>query len=136
MINLLTIVKIKYRISRGQGWIYYVKDIVYVFVAIYAIEDILRRFGISDPILIKWLFITMPPLYFILCYIIGWFDEKKGIWKLESVYGSKDLNPYMERLNEMVKEIHNEVVKIDNNLMKEYDKNYERKLDEYIKKDK
>lgn len=120
------VVKIKYRIGRGQSWVIYFKDAVYVYIAVLAMEDLLKRFGIVDPNLIKYMLITLVPFYFLSCYMIGWFDEKKGIWKLESVYGSQDLNPYMERLNEMVKEIHNEIVKIDNSLMKEYDKNYER----------
>jgi hypothetical protein len=119
------IVKVKYRISRGQSWVVYLKDAVYVYIAILALEDLLKRFGIVDPALIKYLLIIMVPGYFLGCYIIGWLDEHWGIWKMESVYGSKDLNPYMERLNEMVKEIHEAVVKIDNELMIEYNKKYD-----------
>jgi len=118
------IVKVKYRVSRGQSWVIYFKDAVYVYIAVLALEDLLKRFGIVDPNLIKYLLITLVPAYFIGCYTIGWFDEHFGIWKMESVWGSKDLNPFMERLNKMIEEIHSVVVKIDNELMKEYEKKY------------
>jgi hypothetical protein len=123
------VVKTKYRVGRGQSWIAYFKDAVYVYIAILALEDLLKRFGIVDPLLIRYLLIIMVPLYFIFCYILGWFDEIKGIWKLESIYGSQNLNPYFERLNEMVKEIHATVVKMDNELMIEYKNKYEKKYE-------
>lgn len=119
------VVKTKYRVGRGQSWVIYFKDVIYVYIAVLALEDLLRRFGISDPNLIKYLIIIMVPIYFLGCYIIGWLDEHWGIWKLESVYGSKNLNPFLERLNSDIKEIHNEVVKIDNSLNKEYESKYE-----------
>lgn len=124
-----SIVKIKYRVSRGQSWVIYFKDAVYVYIAILALEDLLKRFGIIDPNLIKYLLITMVPMYFVACWLIGYLDEKWGIWKMESVWGSKDLNPFMERLNEMIKEIHSSVVKIDNELMIEYKNKYEKKYE-------
>lgn len=105
------IVKIRYRISRGQSWLYYIKDIAYVGIALYLIEDVLKKFGITDPTLFKYLYIITPIAYFIGCYIIGYFDEKYGIWKKESIYGSKDLNPFMENLNTKIEEIHEKVVK-------------------------
>jgi hypothetical protein len=120
-----SVVKIKYRVSRGQSWVIYFKDAVYVYIAVLALEDLLKRFGIVDPNLIKYLLITLVPAYFLCCYVIGWLDEHWGIWKMESVWGSKDLNPFMERLNEMVKGIHIAVVKTDNKIMKEYEKRYE-----------
>jgi hypothetical protein len=120
------IVRIKYRISRGQSWVAYLKDAVYVYIAILALEDLLKRFDIVDPLLIKYLLIIMVPVYFFCCFVIGWLDEIKGIWKLEAIYGSQQLNPYFERLNKMVEEIHGVVVKIDNEIMTEYRDKYER----------
>jgi hypothetical protein len=35
----------------------------------------------------QWLYFIAVPGYFIACYLIGWMDEKKGIWKHESTYG-------------------------------------------------
>jgi hypothetical protein len=128
------IVRTKYRISRGQSWVAFFKDAVYVYIAILALEDLLKRFGIVDPILIKYLLIIMVPLYFLGCYIVGLLDERWGIWKMESVWGSRELNPFMERLNEMIKEIHESVVKIDNELMIEYKNKYEKKYEEKYEK--
>jgi len=48
--------------------------------------------------------------------------------------GSRELNPFMERLNEMIKEIHESVVKIDNELMIEYKNKYEKKYEEKYEK--
>jgi hypothetical protein len=123
------VVKTKYRVSRGQSWIAYFKDGVYVYIAILALEDLLKRFGIVDPLLIRYLLIIMVPGYFLGCYCIGFLDEHWGIWKMESIWGNKDLNPFMERLNEMIKEIHAVVVKIDNEIMVEYEKKYNRTKD-------
>ncbi len=93
------IVKVRVRIGRGQGWLYYIKDIAYVFLTLYFIEDILRRFGLDNPMLFRYLYIILPISYFIACYVIGYLDEKYGIWKMESVFGSKDLNPFMAQLD-------------------------------------
>ncbi len=97
-----TVVKTRNRIGRGQGWLYYIKDIAYVFITIYFIEDILRRWGINDPEIFRIMYIIFPILYFISCYIIGFLDEKYGIWKLESIWGSRDLNPFMKEIDEKI----------------------------------
>jgi hypothetical protein len=96
------VVKIKARIARGQGWLYYIKDIAYVFLTLYFIEDILRKFGLDNPILFRYLYIIVPIGYFIACYLIGYLDEKHGIWKMEAVYGSKNLNPFMEQIDKKI----------------------------------
>jgi hypothetical protein len=93
------VVKIRARIGRGQGWLYYIKDVAYVSITLYIFEDVLKRFGIDDPLVFKYLYILLPIAYFAACYVIGFLDEKYGIWKMEAVYGSKDLNPFMERMD-------------------------------------
>ncbi len=105
------LVKIKARIGRGQGWLYYIKDIAYVFLTLYFIEDILRKFGLDNPLLFRYLYILVPIGYFIACYIIGFLDEKYGIWKMEAVYGSKDLNPYNQEMRDEVHKIYEKVIK-------------------------
>ena len=32
-------------------------------------------------------------IYFIVCYFIGWLDEKVGFWKQEAAYSVEELNP-------------------------------------------
>ncbi len=96
---IASVVRVKARVARGQGWLYYIKDIAYVFIVLYAMEDILRKFGIDDPQAFRYFYIIMPVLYFVACYYIGYLDEVYGIWKAEAVYGSKDLNPFFERLD-------------------------------------
>lgn len=95
-----TVVKVRNRIARGQSWLYYVKDIAYVFILIYFIEDIFKRFNIYDPVLFKFMYVLFPIMYFVGCYVIGFLDEHWGIWKLESVFGSKEVNPFFEEMDE------------------------------------
>ncbi len=96
------IVKIKARVGRGQGWLYYIKDIAYVFLTLYFVEDILRKFGLDNPTVFRYLYVILPIMYFISCYVLGYIDEKYGIWKMEAVYGSKDLNPFMEKMDKKI----------------------------------
>ena len=37
--------------------------------------------------------------------LVGWFDEKKGFWKAESVYQAKNINPFLREMSDNIKEI-------------------------------
>lgn len=100
-----TVVKIKARIGRGQGWLYYIKDVAYVTITIRIFEDVLKRFGFGDPDFMKYLYFILPIVFFIGCYVVGYLDEKYGIWKMEAVYGSRELNPFMEKLDRKIDQI-------------------------------
>ncbi len=99
------IVKIKARIGRGQAWGDYLKNIVYVVAGIRLAEDILTRFFSVPSEAFKEYYIYLPPLYFIFLYTIGWIDEMKGIWKLESVFNYRELNPYFSSFEEKLDKI-------------------------------
>jgi len=40
---------------------------------------------------------------------MGWFDEVKGIWKIESKYYPERINPYFQRLEKKLDIIHFEI---------------------------
>lgn len=99
-----TVVKVRARFGRGQGWLWYIKDLILLFLGLYVIEDVFARFGLNDMYsdVSKYLYIIVPACYFTIAYLIGYIDEKKGILKKEYVYSSKYLNPFMAELDSKV----------------------------------
>jgi len=96
-------VKARHRLARGQAWISYAKDVSILFIGLYVLEDALKRFGIVlDEFLTGLMYFILPIAFFVFAYIIGYLDETKGIWKMEAVYGIRELNPFMEALDKKV----------------------------------
>lgn len=106
------LVKLKARISRGQSWTDYFRYIVYVFAGVRLAEDILTRFFGVPAEAFKVYYMYLPILYFITIYVMGWIDEMKGIWKLESVYNYRELNPYFSSFEEKLKSLESKVDKM------------------------
>ncbi|OPY25898.1 MAG: hypothetical protein A4E28_02862 [Methanocella sp. PtaU1.Bin125] len=80
----LTTLKMRY--ARGSSWI----GIILTLGIITANLKLFEEFIIS--FLPSWLpmqavIIASVPAYFGACYLIGWIDERKGIWKSENSYG-------------------------------------------------
>jgi hypothetical protein len=80
----LTTLKMRY--ARGSSWIG-------IFITLGVITANLKLF---EPFIVSLLPAWLPmqavilasiPSYFGACYLIGWVDEKKGIWKSENTYG-------------------------------------------------
>jgi hypothetical protein len=80
----LTALKMRY--ARGSSWIG-------IFLTLGIITANLKLF---EPFIISLLPSWLPmqavivasiPSYFLACYLIGWIDERKGIWKNENTYG-------------------------------------------------
>jgi hypothetical protein len=74
------------RYARGSSWI----GIILTLGIITANLKLFEQFIIG--FLPAWLpmqavIVGSIPAYFGACYIIGWIDEKKGIWKSENTYG-------------------------------------------------
>ena len=80
----LTTLKMRY--ARGSSWI----GIILTLGIITANLKLFEPFIVSmlPPWFhMQWLYLIAVPGYFIACYLIGWIDEKKGIWKHENTYG-------------------------------------------------
>ena len=80
----LTTLKMRY--GRGSSWI----GIILTLGIITANLKLFETFIVG--LLPSWLpmqavILTSIPAYFGACYVIGWIDEKKGIWKSENTYG-------------------------------------------------
>ena len=91
------------RSGRGQGLtnriIDPIKDILQGTVYLFAIEGL---FG--------W---TIAPEYLIIIvliktifeYLLGWFDQQVGFWKVENEYATKNLNPFNQEILKRIKNI-------------------------------
>lgn len=86
------VVKWKARYGRGQSWAYFIKDMLYVYIAFALLET---KYNIDLGLL---LFI-LPFVYIFGCAVIGYIDERRGIWKKEAIWNSKDLNPFMAKID-------------------------------------
>jgi hypothetical protein len=80
----LTTLKMRY--ARGSSWV----GIILTLGIITANLKLFEPFIVT--LLPSWLpmqavIIGSVPVYFGACYLIGWIDEKKGIWKSENTYG-------------------------------------------------
>ena len=90
-----TIVKAKNRFGRGQHWISYFNPIIYISGLAY-----LKTLS-EHPGIVPWLAVG----YVLFCVSAGWADETFGIWKLEAIWGAKDMNPFFEQHDEEQKDI-------------------------------
>lgn len=89
------IVKFKARYGRGQSWVSYFNPIFYMgALANY-------KYILEYPTAMYFLAVG----YLITCYLLGTADELWGIWKLENIYHSKIINPFMEELDKKINSI-------------------------------
>jgi hypothetical protein len=97
----LTTLKMRY--ARGSSWIG-------IFITLGVITANLKLFeDFIIPILPSWLpmqavIVGSVPVYFGACYLIGWIDERKGIWKSENSYGW-EVTPESMELISSIREI-------------------------------
>lgn len=86
------IVKLKLRLSRVDGYIGQVKMMILWMMA-------LKIFGLEE--------LIVPSCVSILVgiYLIGWLDERYGIWKEENLYSTVELNPFFKELDRRIRKI-------------------------------
>jgi len=87
------IMKFRIRYRRGMSWVGDLKYIVGIVVSLKILN-----------IPIVWAF----PLTLILIavlYILGYIDEKKGVWKIEAKYVTQNINPYFEDIKARIENI-------------------------------
>ena len=83
------------RYSRGLGLTNFAKEIFKNIVYLGAFGYILKDwFGWE---LSKNILISLALIYAVVCYIIGFIDEKVGFWRFENSYSYKQLNPFFEQ---------------------------------------
>jgi hypothetical protein len=79
------LVKIKIRFERGYYWLKYIRDISLVIVA-FDMLNIPKEYAI----------ILVP-----LMYLIGYADERYGMWKMEYKYNLRILSKFKKKLFDM-----------------------------------
>ena len=98
-----TLAKFFLRSGRGQGLtnriIDPIKDILQGTVYLFAIKEL---FGITiNPEYLVFIVIAKS----IIEYLLGWFDQRVGFWKIENEYATHELNPFNKELMERIKRI-------------------------------
>lgn len=99
MDKLRLIAIIKLRLNRGESWINWTKNIIIAVLGVYVLKDFLFSFGLAISNL--W-YIILPTVYLVGSYILGYLDEKYGVWKLESEYATKELNPFFSEIDNKI----------------------------------
>ena len=96
-INILTRTKIRF--TRGQFWMYFIKDLLLFGVGFSVFASQLKDvtiFGRSMDFLsgyVLWMYLIGPIVYLVGGYAAGLIDENMGIWKAENAYSTCVLNP-------------------------------------------
>jgi hypothetical protein len=80
----LTTLKMRY--ARGSSWLGIILSIGIITANLKLFEPFILGF-LPSWIPMQAVILSSIPGYFIACYLIGWVDEKKGIWKHENTYG-------------------------------------------------
>jgi hypothetical protein len=97
----LTTLKMRY--ARGSSWIGIILTLGIITANLKLFEQFIVGF------LPAWLpmqavIVGSVPAYFLACYVIGWLDERKGIWKNENSYGW-EVSPESMELISSIREI-------------------------------
>ena len=110
--TLYKIARLKQLFSRGQGWLYIGKDMAMLFIGIWVVEDLLKRWGIPIQPWFVYFYPLVPIGYVVACTLVGYLDEQRGIWKEEARYGyTKEVNPIAKEWDEMIRELHEQICK-------------------------
>jgi len=102
MIRELAIAKVRY--VRGSSYFQSVVFGIGIITAnIKLFSETITFYGF-DPM---YFYCIAPPAYLMLCYYIGYIDERFGLWKCENEYNWKNVNPTSNKLVNDVEEIKN-----------------------------
>ena len=84
--------KTKLRMDRGKMWLNYLRDFLLLAVSI--------QFLFQMPFF-QAIFSTM--FLFLAFLVLGYIDEKKGIWKNEQIYSAQKITNLKEKLFNKIK---------------------------------
>ncbi len=111
-----TAVKVKARINRGQSWTDFIRYFAYVLVIVRLLTDAAKDYFGMDVSELKWIYILSPVAYLLTIYLIGYADELKGIWKIENIYNSRDLNPFMDEVDKKISRTELAITRVEKGL--------------------
>ena len=88
------------RYGRGEALLNIFVELLKISVYFGALSYVFKDwFGFSIP---KWIMWSGVMGYAVVCYILGYLDEKYGIWKMQNSYLYEELTPYFSRLEEKI----------------------------------
>ncbi len=90
---LRKIMKFRIRYQRGLSW---VADVKYVL----ALAIFLKVYNISDIFIIPISAACLAAIY-----ILGYIDEKRGIWKMEAEFQTAEINPVLSRMDGRIEKL-------------------------------
>lgn len=98
--------------ERGDSWLSKLRNIMSIVFYIVAGQAVLERY---TPIRIDLMFfaVVLPIGYVIGNLVIGYLDFKYGIMKKEAVFGTREVNPFIEELDKKVTRIEKIVERLE-----------------------
>lgn len=101
--------KFKIRYYRGKGHVNFALHLIQ-FGAYFGMLAITmeRYFDMTLPVWLLYTVVFVPLIF----YLIGWFDEKRGIYKAENAYLTRQVNPVFAKMEKDIEEI-KKIVKKD-----------------------
>ena len=101
--------KFRIRYYRGKGHANLVMH-MFQWVAYFGMAGLTveRWFGITLPMELLLLVVPMIPIGY---YLLGWYDEKRGIFKAENAYLTRHVNPFFMKLEKNIEEIKSSIKK-------------------------
>ena len=93
--------KIKARQARGGSWVQFFLNIGIITANVALFQDVYAAYGIS----LSTMLIVSVVGYLVGTVVIGYFDERYGVWQHENKYNS-NLNPAWVGVQSKVEEMH------------------------------
>ena len=84
----------KVRYTRGTAWLQFIINFSIIATAVSVFQSLIP----------PWLphpYVCALVAYIIGCYIIGWADEKGGIWRHENLYGAEMSPMLIEQMKKL-----------------------------------
>jgi len=98
---LYSLALFKQRYTRGTSWTQIVLNFGIITANAKLFEDFFRiQLGLSLPMVIAF----SVPCYILVCFAIGYYDEKSGFWQTENNLNYR-FSPYSEEMLNGIREI-------------------------------
>ena len=114
---LWLITRFKLYYQRGMSYASIPFQIISLFTFLKVWETTFAFFGISKIIM----YLIFPIILIVGCGIIGWYDERKGMWANESLIVSQKVSPLtrdtynvMKNMERMIEELQKEIKELKN----------------------
>lgn len=116
MSDLTTIISTnRMRYMRGASWASVIMTLIYTLTFAKVWEETFVFYHI--PIML--VYIGIPLCFIVACWVIGYIDETKGLWKAELTYANNILNKEFTELCHEVNETKEILIRIEQQINKD-----------------